>query len=420
MAGYWEALRSFSPSLRRLLMASALVTTVFFGILAVVQNLFLLRLGYDARFIGLALGIGQLVWAAAALPAALLSRRIGLRNAMMLGYVIAALAIALLLTVQNLPPESWSRWIVGCQALMMLGVALFTVNLAPFVMAVTHERERRYAFGVFQAIFPATGFVGSMVAGTLPGLFARSLGYTLDDPEPYRLTMTLAPALLLLALLPLSGADPGRIVVPNVQLERPDRAPVWPLVVFGAVVFLHSFGEGSARLLFNVYLNAGLDVPPARIGAIMGVAQLLPIAAALSAPLLIGRMGTGRAFVAAILVLSVFLFPLAAFPGVWVAGLSFMGCITALAVLATVRDLFGQELVTPRWRTSSAGALIIGLALGLSSAGVIGGYLIDTVGFGAMYLTAAVMALLSALLLTAFLRMRRMPAPVETAESTPV
>ena len=103
MAGYWQSIQSFSPSLRRLLIAVALATSVFFGLQAVLQNLYLLRLGYDARFIGLAMAAGQLVWAAAALPASTLGRGIGLRNAIMLGYATSALAIALLLVVQSLP-----------------------------------------------------------------------------------------------------------------------------------------------------------------------------------------------------------------------------------------------------------------------------------------------------------------------------
>lgn len=418
MAEYWQSMRSFSPSLRRLLIASALTTSVFFGVLAVLQNLFLLRLGYDARFIGFALGIGQLVWAAAALPAGMLGRRIGLRNTIMLGYGTAALAIGLLLMVQSLPAESWNSWIIGCQALHMLGVAFFTVNLAPYLMLITHEQERRHAFSVFQATIPAAAFVGSLVAGVLPGLIARSLGASLDDPEPYRMALLIGPVLILLALLPLSGADRGRSAAQGVQQDRADSAPVGVLVLFGVIVFLAAIGESSARAFFNVYLNAGLGVPPAQIGAIMGMAQLLPIAAALSAPLLMARLGTGYAYVTAILVLSAFLLALAAFPALLAAALSFMGAIAAITMLSTVRDLFGQELVTPRWRTTAAGVLIIGLALGWAVAGVVGGYLIETTGFSAMFLVGAVAASMSALLLAGFLRQRRAPAPIEIAEST--
>jgi hypothetical protein len=47
------------------------------GLQAVLLNLYLLRLGFDAPYIGLLAGLGQRVWAAAALPAAQVSNQIG-------------------------------------------------------------------------------------------------------------------------------------------------------------------------------------------------------------------------------------------------------------------------------------------------------------------------------------------------------
>jgi predicted MFS family arabinose efflux permease len=142
----------------------------------------------------------------------------------------------------------------------------------------------------------------------------------------------------------------------------------------------------------------------------MGLAQLLPVVTALSAPLLIARFGTGYALVAAILAISLCLLPLAAGPSLGIAALAFMGVIAVITVANTTRDLFGQEMVLPRWRTASQGVAIVGLALGWAMAGVVGGYLIETVGFGAVFLAGAVSALFSAGLLAGFLRRQRAPA----------
>src|SRR5262245_25824865 len=95
MAAYWQTIRSFSPSLQRLLIAMATFMTVDFGILAVLQNLFLLRLGFEARFIGLLWGLGTLVWAIAALPAGLVSSRLGLRNGILVGQALYVFAVGL-------------------------------------------------------------------------------------------------------------------------------------------------------------------------------------------------------------------------------------------------------------------------------------------------------------------------------------
>ncbi len=59
MPGYLQAVRAFSPSLWRLFAALAMVICVTMGLQAVLLNLYLLRLGYDARYVGLLAGIGQ-------------------------------------------------------------------------------------------------------------------------------------------------------------------------------------------------------------------------------------------------------------------------------------------------------------------------------------------------------------------------
>jgi MFS family permease len=123
-------------------------TTVAFGLLAVLQNLFLLRLGFDARFIGLVVGLGQLVWAAAVLPAGLLSNPLGLRNSLQLG--LTGLGIALLLLVETRPELQWRMWLLASQGIMNLGVAFITVNIAPYLMAVTGKQERRQPLPAFQ------------------------------------------------------------------------------------------------------------------------------------------------------------------------------------------------------------------------------------------------------------------------------
>jgi MFS family permease len=411
--GYWQMLRLFSPSLRRLLLSIAMTTTVSFGLVAVLQNLFLLRLGFDARFIGLMLGVGQIVWAVTALPAGILSNRIGLRNGILLGLGFFGLGLALMLLVERQPESIWRIWLMGSQGVMNLGVAFISVNVAPYLMVVTGERERRHAFAFLSAIIPATAFLGSLIAGLLPGWAAGWLDLSLDQPAPYRLALWLGPILMLLGLLPLIGIEPARAVIRSRQKAADELAPQGLLAFFGLIVFLQSTGEGAVRAFFNVYLDTRLAVPPAQIGTIMGVAQLLPIAAALSTPLLIGRLGTGYALVVAILGIGVCLLPLAAVPHVGVAALAFMGVIAMVTMTNTSRDLFGQEIVIPRWRTTAQGTAVVGLALGWATAGVMGGYLIETLGFGIIFFTGAVSAVLSALLLVTFLRRWRVPASPE-------
>lgn len=407
MHEYWQAIRSFSPSLRRFILSSALTTTVAFGLSAVLTNLYLLRLGFDARFIGVMLGVGQLAWAAAALPASMVSSRVGLRNGYMLGSAFFGAGVSLVLLVERLPAALWPAWLMGSQVVLMVGASFLTVNIAPYLMTITGEAERRHAFAIFQAAIPATAFLGSVAAGILPGIFAAQAEVSLDAPAPYALALWLGPVLCWLAIVPLLGADPGRVVVIASETATATRAPVMLLAFYGAVIFFQAVGEGAARSFFNVYLDTELHVPPGQIGAVMGVAQLLPIGVALTLPLILKKLGTGYTLVTAVLGVSVFLLPLAAGAALWAASAAYMGVIAMTTLTGASRDLLGQELVAPRWRTTIQSAVIIGLALGWAAIGFAGGWLIDTVGYGAMFLTGVICALISAGMLVAFLRTRR-------------
>ncbi|MBW7884740.1 MAG: MFS transporter [Caldilineaceae bacterium] len=401
---YRQAMGAFSPSLRRLLLTMALIYIPGLGLIPVLQNLYRLRLGFDVQFIGLLVGLGQVVWAAAALPAGLLSNRIGLRNGLMLGIGLFGLGLALLLLVESRPESQWQAWLMGSQVVFWLGTALITVNVAPYVMAVTGEGERRYAFATFSATLPAMALVGSLVAGVLPGLLAGWLDLTLDQPAPYRLALWLGPVLSFGTLAILVRADPVHAARQYARQGRTARAPLALLAFFGLVVFLGAIGEGTVRIFFNVYLDMALGVAPAAIGSIMGLAQLLPIGAALAVPFLVARWGTGSALAASLLGAGLLFLPLAAVPLVWVTAVAYMGIIALVTLTATTRDMFGQELVLPRWRTSSQGVVVVGLALGWSLAGIAGGALITVSGFTALYCAGALAALLAAGLLAGYLR----------------
>ncbi|MFN8466026.1 MAG: MFS transporter [Caldilineaceae bacterium] len=407
MSNYLKTLRLFSPKLRLFLLGMGVMAMVPFGIIAVLFNLYLLRLGFDARYIGLLAGLGQLVWAASALPAGLLGNRIGLRNSMEIGIFVFGTALALVLLVELLPQAYWPAWLLGSQMLLNVGVAIITVSIPAYLMALTGERERKHAFGLFAALIPTAAFLGSLLAGVLPGFWARQMGVTLDAAAPYKLALWAGPILCWLAMLPLLRADPGRVTGQAGSGAADERAPIRLLVFWGVMVFLAAIGEGAVRTFYNVFLDGQLAVPPATIGLVMGIGQLLPIAAALALPLLLTRWGTGNTLLVMMLASGVCLVPLAMTGQLWVAASAYMAIMAAIACLGTSRDLFGQELVIPRWRTSSQGVAMIGMSLGWAAAGVIGGVLIDAAGFSVLFLAGALAAFLAAGLLFGYLRRTR-------------
>jgi hypothetical protein len=88
------------------------------------------------------------------------------------------------------------------------------------------------------------------------------------------------------------------------------------------------------------------------------------------------------------------------------AALGFMGLSTIGNLAGAVRSMLSQEIVTPRWRTTSSAILILGLALGWASMALVGGALIGTLRFRGLSLLGASSALASASLMYAYLRLR--------------
>ncbi len=112
------------------------------------------------------------MWGVAALPAAVVGSRFGLRNTIILGIAVFGCGIALTLTVERMPQAQWQAWLLGSQVVTNIGIALATVNAPPYMMAVSGDYERPHAFAFLAALNPLAAFLGSVMAGVLPGFLA--------------------------------------------------------------------------------------------------------------------------------------------------------------------------------------------------------------------------------------------------------
>jgi MFS family permease len=293
LATYQQALRLFSREVRLFLVACALAGFTYFGIYALLLNLYLLRLGYDPALIGLVNGVGPLAMALGSLPAGALGQRWGSRGALLMGFSLLLIGFGLLPGVEFLPVDVRVGWLLATYMLAWLGGTFFVVITPPFLMGATSEQERHHAFAIQGAILPLAGFAGNLVGGLLPDAFAALLGVTLDHPSPYRYPLWIAAALLLFAVLAIWAMRPGSIAPPPALAATTDAAPYRLILMLALVFLLRIAGEWVMRIFFNVYLDAELHVSTVLIGALGAVGQLLGVAA-LSAPFVMARWGAVR------------------------------------------------------------------------------------------------------------------------------
>ena len=400
----WRVLRAFNRGTHVFLMVCALDAFGYFGIQAVLLNLYLLRLGLGAQFIGLLIASGQLTWAIAALPAGAIGQRLGLRATLILASALAALGMGLLLLVELLPRSLWTLWLFGSWAILWIGTALYSVNSPPYLMHVTPPETRRHAFAAQGAVLAFMGFAGSLVAGLLPGLLVSWAGGSLDHPGPYRSVLWVAPVSYLLCALLWLGTPPVHVAkTPEVQSTTLKPLRLFAFVVL--LVYLQTASEGVLSF-FNLYLDRQLGVPTAQIGTILSIGQLLSTVGVLAVPHLLLRYGTPASLTWTTLGVGVAMVPLALLPHWIPATIGFIGVSAMSAMNGPMRTVLSQELVGAQWRATTSALLTIGLALGWASTAALGGYLLEHAGFSLLFRISAGLALAAVLLLCWYVRLQ--------------
>jgi len=382
----------------------------YFGIQAVLFNLYLLRLGYDAQFIGTLIGFGQLIWALMALPAGAFGRRFGARPALYLWHGLHGLGFAIVLCAEFFPRQFLTPVIVFGWMVFWIGGAFGGSNGAPFMMRSAPRNLLNLVFSTQVIMFSVMGFVGSIVAGILPAALTTLSGASATDPAPFRAALSLTAichgiSVLILTRLRDQPDESGSGTVSSVG------RPTALLLFWGGLMFLLTASEGSVRSFFNVYLDRQLQMPTADIGVVFGVAQFFSVLGAFSAPFLLRRLGASRVILFATAASGGVLVLLAAAQITWVASSAYITVILLSAVATAARTIMSQELVAGHWRIIIAGVSTVGLGLGWASSAAIGGVLVNAFGFATYFYIAAGLAILAAGLLGVFLfRKRAAPA----------
>ena len=388
-AQYLRTIRHFNRDIRLYLFASGLVGfCLFSGIYSLLFNLYLLRLGYGPAFVGQVNAVGGLAFALSSLPSSFLGSRWGNRRTMILGLSLAIVGHALLSQAEFVPKIHQQSFILSTNSLGLLGISLYIVNGYPYLMEVSSAAQRHHVFSLQAALFPLAGFAGSLVGGFLPGGFAGLLQLSLDHPTPYRHTLLVASLLLTPGVFALVAT--GQQTRERHEDTPTDASPL-PLkliLLLSFIAFLYTAGEGAVRTFLNVYLDDALNASTALIGTLAASGQLLAIPAALMMPFLVRRFGSTRTFNGAVLCSALILVPLALIPHWGIAGLCLMGTMCLAGIRRPAFTVFQQEMMPLRWRTAMAGAAATMTGFGYAGVSLGGGYMIEAVGYRALFLMA--------------------------------
>jgi MFS family permease len=409
----------YNQQTRRYFMTIVAMGFVIDGVYAVLLNLYMVRLGYDTRFIGQVNSVGLLIFALVSLPAGILGARWTSSRMLRLG-VGGTLAGTFLLPLAEYTPPGWQEnWLIATYALILTGFSLFFVNGAPFLMRVVERDKRNDAFAVQTALLSLAAFAGSLFGGTIPGFIARLFDVTLDDPQPYRYALLivalviLAAFLIVLTIAPESGEDsdesPERGDQPGMPSQSSGftRAAVILIGVMSLIRFLQVAGLATTSVFFNVYLDTQYALPLSTIGTIASLGRLIAVPMVLLAPWLIRRGSTGSVAMWASLATALCLLPVALAPNWWTAGIGYISALSMTNLRFAAFIVYILMLVPKHQQPVMVGAGETAAGFSFAFMALSGGYIAALSGFRELFLLGATLSGLGTFIFWLHLRRAR-------------
>lgn len=358
--GYIAKIRLFSRN-ARLYMVHIVGMDVIYGTWNVVFNLYLLAAGIDVAFVGLRILVSSVAGAAVAIPAGLISDRIGRKLSFILGDGIGALMS--LIAISTLNP---TLLLITAAVGGMFG-GLHGVSEPAFMAENSEDFERVHLFSVSNGLRTAAAIIGSALAGLVPLILLA------DDPvklvTTYRAVAyigiagwfaSLIPALLLTqASLPsVQRRDTGRSFSLFANVRHPDR--IWMLTLPEVSVAL---GAGFVLPLLNVFFHQELGSPALEIGTTFAAGEAFLVVGSFLAPLLAARLGKVNSVVVTRMMSIPFILLLAFSSDagnlvgsvVSVAGFAYIMRISLMNMGEPVRSAFSMEILDSGERGTQVG-----------------------------------------------------------------
>jgi len=381
-----------------LCIATGLLNAGYLSMMGLLKVIFVLRLGYGADFVGTLFAIGSLSFALSSLLGGVLGARFGPRPVMIAGALIVVIGMAFLPFTEFVPAPVQPLWPAMVQIVSSCGWAWFAVNLVTALMFFSVIENRKRVYGLKEAAAGMGMFLGAIVGGMLPALFAGAFGLDLDGPAPYRYGLVVATLVALAAIVPIVRlADvPRAPLAPRTTAARSSLASLKPLAALIFVALLNHAAVASARVFYPAYLDRIYGLPTALIGLIASIGTLLAVVGSLSGPRLMATRGSGFGMMIASIGLTGSLLLMGLF-GNWVAaGAGTIGTLALIGIWTLAYQVLQMEMAAPEQRSMVAGVGWMGMSIGFTLMSFAGGQIVTAYGYRPVFLIGAVLAATSA------------------------
>ncbi len=255
-------------------------------------NFFLRSLGLDAAMQGFINAMPAIISAAMSIPAIWVTRRFSEVNTLKMGSVLSVAGLALLAASSDATLAISGAFIQG------LGSALIMVTASPFMAGETTEANRVPLFSLQMALSTGAGFLGNILGGQIPGIYARITGMPADSSDALRSALILAVVLQLLGTIPIFFIKADRKKSEDlgpVGFSVENKKLMAKLVIPNFIVGL---GAGATIPYLNIFIEAKFNINYATMGSLFGWTSLATATTVLIQPWLVRKFGQIRAILA--------------------------------------------------------------------------------------------------------------------------
>lgn len=378
---YWHRVRQFTPNARWIILSQA-VSRLGFGVYQAIFNLFLLSLGYSTTYVGGLLAFGLYTMAIGALLAGPYTRRVGEKNALMLSSLISGLAAAM----QVVYPEPAILFFMTI--LFNFGVSLQVSSYSPLIAESSTAYERTHLFGTSQASRIGSSFIGSTIAGFLPGFFSLWLVVPIDSPVTFQIALILWFIPYIISIIPLSflkhqiPLDAREVIINQHETYGTQETPepkfrVSIIIRFLIISTLIGLGAGLIVPLINVWFWEFYNLPTPLVGLIVATGQATMATGVLLSPILSTRIGKVRTVVITQALSLPFIIVLATIVNPYIAIAAYILRNAFMNSGMPVGTTLRMELVPRRWRSNLAALNMSAQGFGRATSVQFAGQLFD-------------------------------------------
>ncbi|HET9951728.1 MAG TPA: MFS transporter [Candidatus Eisenbacteria bacterium] len=415
----------------RLYLAGIFLIGLGQSVFSLLFNLYLRELGVSDSRIGQILSKVSLGAAAAAIPVALILRRVPAKRVLVPAGVLTALAYVLQATLTAPEFLLTVAFVAGCV------ITVFRLSIAPVIMLESSPATRPYLFSASFTVLFFSAIVGSALGGLLPHLF-----HLVTDSSRLALRWSLfaACALYLVSVWPFhlmkatppagSEAEEGDATetAPGGRADRPlgalrELADVdWGIhlkLILPAMMI--GLGAGLIIPFMNLYFRDRFGLSAASIGLLYAVMQGFMVVGNLFGPAVSRRLGLVGGVVATQLASVPFMLVLGLSSWLPIVVASFFLRSTLMNMNQPLSSHFAMEVVRERDHAVTNSLLSLSWFVAWAISADIGGAMIERDGYTVPLLIAAALYVAASVLYWYFFRgieeRRLPPAEVELPEA---